>query len=157
MKLLTIILTVLTSFLSTIEQKTLQSDFTITVAEEVTAPMNYPGALTMQGDKFLLSMYVDRHREGYLADSIDSSTLLLSSGNSLGSSQLLDKHIGLLVLDNHGTQLVLYALLVEVTHRMNTSNGNGKEASLGRVTEDFRNVALLSLSECPLHSLASVL
>ena len=57
MKLLTIILTVLTSFLSTIEQKTLQSDFTITVAEEVTAPMNYPGALTMQGDKFLLSMY----------------------------------------------------------------------------------------------------
>jgi len=57
MKLLVIILAILNSFLANLEQKTLQSDFTITVAEEVTAPMNYPGALTMQGDKFLLSMY----------------------------------------------------------------------------------------------------
>lgn len=52
-----LIISILTSFLANLEQKTLQSDFTITVAEEVTAPMNYPGALTMQGDKFLLSMY----------------------------------------------------------------------------------------------------
>ena len=54
---LVIILSVLTSFLANLEQKTLQSDFTVTVAEEVNAPMNYPGSLTMQGDKFLLTMY----------------------------------------------------------------------------------------------------
>ena len=75
MKLLTIILTVLTSFLSTIEQKTLQSDFTITVAEEVTAPMNYPGALTMQGDKFLLSMYG-------LEAAYDGKTMYMYSGET---------------------------------------------------------------------------
>ena len=57
MKLLTVILTVLSSFLATIEQKTLQSDFTITVSEEVNAPMNFPGRITMQGDKFLLTMF----------------------------------------------------------------------------------------------------
>lgn len=57
MKLLTIILTVLSSFLSNLEQKTLQSDFTITVSEEVNAPMNFPGQIIMQGDKFLLTMF----------------------------------------------------------------------------------------------------
>jgi len=75
MKLLTIILTVLSSFLSTIEQKTLQSDFTITVAEEVTAPVNYPGALTMQGDKFLLSMYG-------LEAAYDGKTMYMYSGQT---------------------------------------------------------------------------
>ena len=54
---LLVILTVLSSFLANLETKTLQSDFTVTVAEEVNAPMNYPGSLTMQGDKFLLTMY----------------------------------------------------------------------------------------------------
>lgn len=51
------ILTILSSFLANLEQKTLQSDFTVTVAEEVNAPLNFPGSLTMQGDKFLLTMY----------------------------------------------------------------------------------------------------
>ncbi len=57
MKLLAIILTVLSSFLSNLETKTMQADFTITVAEEVNAPMNYPGTVTMHGRNFLLTMF----------------------------------------------------------------------------------------------------
>lgn len=56
MKLLLIILTILSSFLTNLEQKTLQSAFTVTVAEEVNAPMNYPGEIIMQGNKFRLEM-----------------------------------------------------------------------------------------------------
>ena len=55
-KILTI-LTVLSSFLANLETKTLQSDFTVTVAEEINAPMNYPGTLTMHGQLFRLSMF----------------------------------------------------------------------------------------------------
>ena len=57
MKLLLIIVSILTSFLTNLETKTLQSDFTITVAEDVASPMNYPGSLVMQGRKFKLSMF----------------------------------------------------------------------------------------------------
>ena len=57
MKLLLIILSVLSSFLSNLETKTLQSDFVVTVAEEVNAPMNYPGSITMRGNCFRLSMF----------------------------------------------------------------------------------------------------
>ena len=57
MKLFAIILTVLSSFLANLEQKTMQSDFTVTVSEEVNAPMNYPGTITMHGRKFLLTMF----------------------------------------------------------------------------------------------------
>ena len=57
MNTLLVILTVLSSFLTNLETKTLQSDFTITVAEDVASPMNYPGSLTMQGSKFVLSMF----------------------------------------------------------------------------------------------------
>ena len=54
MSTLLIILTVLTSFLSNLEQKTLHTAFTVTVSEEVASPMNYPGEIIMQGDKFHL-------------------------------------------------------------------------------------------------------
>ena len=57
MKTLLIILSVLTSFLSNLETKTLQSDFTVTVSEEVNAPMNYPGTIVMNGRQFRLSMF----------------------------------------------------------------------------------------------------
>ena len=57
MKILAVILTVLSSFLANLETKTLQSQFTITVAEEVNAPMNYPGEIIMQGSKFHLEMF----------------------------------------------------------------------------------------------------
>lgn len=56
MKMLLTILTVLSSFLTNLEQKTLQSKFTVTVAEEADAPMNYPGTITMKGRCFALSM-----------------------------------------------------------------------------------------------------
>lgn len=57
MKLLTIILTILSSFLTNLETKTLQSDFTVTVSEEVNAPMNYPGTIVMSGRCFRLEMF----------------------------------------------------------------------------------------------------
>ena len=57
MKTLLFILTVLASFLSNLETKTLSSEFTVTVSEEVNAPLNYPGELTMHGRCFLLDMF----------------------------------------------------------------------------------------------------
>lgn len=51
------IIAILSSFLANLETKTLQSDFTVTVAEEINAPMNYPGTLTMHGQLFRLSMF----------------------------------------------------------------------------------------------------
>ena len=75
MKLLLIIVTVLSSFLSNMETKTLQSDFTVTVAEEVNAPMNYPGAITMCGDKFLLTMFG-------IEAAYDGKTMYMYSGDT---------------------------------------------------------------------------
>lgn len=43
--------------MANLEQKTLQSDFTVAVSEEVNAPMNYPGRVTLCGQKFLLTMF----------------------------------------------------------------------------------------------------
>ena len=57
MSTLLTILTILSSFLTNLETKTLQSDFTITVAEEVNAPMNYPGELSMHGPCFKVKMF----------------------------------------------------------------------------------------------------
>ena len=65
MKTILMIFTVLSSFLTNLETKTLQSDFTVTVAEEVNAPMNYPGMITMSGNCFRLSMFsVDAAYDG---------------------------------------------------------------------------------------------
>ena len=69
------ILTILSSFLANLEQTTLQSDFTVTVAEEVNAPLNFPGSLTMQGDKFLLTMYG-------LEAAYDGKTMYMYSGET---------------------------------------------------------------------------
>ena len=52
-----LILSILSSFLANLETKTLQSDFTVTVAEEVNAPMNFPGSLTMHGQLFHVEMF----------------------------------------------------------------------------------------------------
>ena len=57
MKTLLFILTVLASFLSNLETKTLSSEFTVTVSEEINAPLNYPGELTMHGRCFQLDMF----------------------------------------------------------------------------------------------------
>lgn len=56
MKLLLIILTVLQSLLTTLEQKTLVSDFSISIAEQQSQPMTYAGDLTMHGKQFALNM-----------------------------------------------------------------------------------------------------
>lgn len=72
---LLIILSVLTNFLTNLETKTLQSDFTVTVAEEVNAPMNYPGTITMHGNQFLLTMYG-------LEAAYDGQTLYMYSGQT---------------------------------------------------------------------------
>ena len=54
MKLLIITLTILQSLFSTLEQKTLQSDFSITITQEQTQPMTYAGTLAMHDEKFAL-------------------------------------------------------------------------------------------------------
>ena len=61
------ILTVLSTFLTNLESKTMQSDFTVTVAEEINAPMNYPGSLTMHGERIDVAvveydLFADRER-----------------------------------------------------------------------------------------------
>lgn len=57
MKSLLIILTILQSLLATLEQKTLISDFTLSIAEEQSQPMSYNGELQMHGKQFALSMF----------------------------------------------------------------------------------------------------
>ena len=54
---LLIILSILSSFLANLETKTLQSEFTVSVAEDAVSPLNYPGEITMRGDRFLLHMF----------------------------------------------------------------------------------------------------
>lgn len=72
---LLIILTILSSFLSNLETKTLHSDFTVTVAEEVNAPMNYPGSITMSGNCFRLTMFG-------LDAAYDGKTMYMYSGDT---------------------------------------------------------------------------
>jgi len=50
-----IILTALSSFLTGLETKTLQSDFTLTVAADATQPISYTGSVVMCGEQFRLS------------------------------------------------------------------------------------------------------
>ena len=75
MKWMCIILTVLSTFLSNLETKTLQSDFTVTISEEVNAPMNYPGSIVMCGNKFRLEMFA-------LEAAYDGKTLYMYSGET---------------------------------------------------------------------------
>lgn len=56
MQLLLITLTVLQSLFTTLEQKTLISDFTITITDGQ-SPMTYTGELAMHGKQFTLSMF----------------------------------------------------------------------------------------------------
>jgi hypothetical protein len=57
MKFLIITLTILQSLFSTLEQKTLQSDFSITIVQEQTQPMTYAGTLAMRDKKFALEFF----------------------------------------------------------------------------------------------------
>ena len=55
MKLLFVILTALSSFLTTLETKTLSSDFTLTIAADATQPLNQTGSIVLNADRFRLS------------------------------------------------------------------------------------------------------
>lgn len=57
MMIILTILTVLSSFLTNLETKTLQSDYVVTINDDVTSPMNYPGTITMSGKLFKLVMF----------------------------------------------------------------------------------------------------
>ena len=49
--------TTLATFLQTLSENTLHSDFVITISEGASQPMNYPGTITMRGDRFTLEMF----------------------------------------------------------------------------------------------------
>lgn len=57
MKLILILLTVLSSLFATLEERILQSDFTITITSKKAQPMTYSGSFTLQGDKFVLNAF----------------------------------------------------------------------------------------------------
>lgn len=56
MKLLFILLSALSSFLTYLDSHILHSDFTITVAQNVSQPLTYRGTYTMQGNCFGLAL-----------------------------------------------------------------------------------------------------
>ena len=49
--------TTLDTFLQTLADHTLRSDFVISISEDASPPMNYPGTITMRGDRFTLEMF----------------------------------------------------------------------------------------------------
>ena len=49
--------TTIDTFLQTLADHTLHSDFVITIREGASQPMHYPGTITMRGDRFLLEMF----------------------------------------------------------------------------------------------------
>ena len=49
--------TTIDTFLQTLADHTLHSDFVITISEGASQPMNYPGTITMRGDRFALEMF----------------------------------------------------------------------------------------------------
>ena len=57
MKLLLIIFTVLQSLLAALEQKTLVSDISVSIADQQSQPFTYTGSLAMHGKQFTLSMF----------------------------------------------------------------------------------------------------
>jgi len=72
----------LPALLSALEDKTLRSDFTITVTDDQSQPMTYSGTLTMHGRQFLLSMWaIETAYDGqtFYMYSTDSEELTLST------------------------------------------------------------------------------
>lgn len=67
--------TPLDAFLSCLERRTLQSDFTITISEEAVQPMHYTGSICMRGNCFLLSIFDTEA-------SYDGSTLYLYNSST---------------------------------------------------------------------------
>ena len=66
--------------MANLEQKTVQSDFTLSVSEEVNSPINYSGSITMCGDRFRLQIFdlraaYDGHTLYMYAEETDELTL----------------------------------------------------------------------------------
>ena len=62
----------------------MQSDFTVTVAEEINAPMNYPGSLTMHGELFKITMFgIDAAYDGKTLYMYSAETDELTLSNPL--------------------------------------------------------------------------
>lgn len=53
---MTLLLSVLTSFLLSLEQNVLSSECVLSISSEESQPFSYPGSVVLEGDKFLLSM-----------------------------------------------------------------------------------------------------
>ena len=51
-----IIISILTSFLSSLSSSTLTSDCVLSISSEQSHPFSYPGSVVLEGDKFLISM-----------------------------------------------------------------------------------------------------
>lgn len=47
----------LDAFFRQMETQTLQADFVLTISEDAAQPMNYPGTITMRGERFALAMF----------------------------------------------------------------------------------------------------
>lgn len=47
----------LDAFFRQMETQTLQADFVLTVSEDAAQPMNYPGTITLRGERFALAMF----------------------------------------------------------------------------------------------------
>lgn len=62
----------LPALLSSLEDKTLRSDFTLSVTDDQSQPMTYSGTLTMHGRQFLLSMWA-------IESAFDGQTLYMYS------------------------------------------------------------------------------
>lgn len=53
---MTLLLSVLTSFLLSLEQNVLSSECVLSISSEESQPFSYPGSVVLEGDKFFLSM-----------------------------------------------------------------------------------------------------
>lgn len=125
MKLFLTILTILSSFLANLETKTLQSDFTVTVAEEVNAPMNYPGSITMSGNCFRLTMFgIDAAYDGKTMYMYSGDTDELTLSNPT-EQELVE------------TNPFLYAkALVGVCHTTERATSDGKQTIVTLTPKD---------------------
>ena len=75
MKLLFITLTILQSLLATLEQKTLVSDFAISIADQQVQPTTYTGDLSIHGKHFAINMFA-------IEAAFDGNTLYMYSDDT---------------------------------------------------------------------------
>ena len=139
MSTLLTILTILSSFLTNLETKTLQSDFTITVAEEVNAPMNFPGEIIMQGNKFRLEMMeIEAAYDGKTMYMYSSETEASQDGSqTIVTLTPKDQTIGINRFTLHVRNEDLMPLKVEIKEGKKTSTLKMKEPKFVTPQNEF--------------------